>query len=71
MLDPDHVDDGVVFDQSVDDPVGATSRREVASQVAAERLAYPPWVLTEQPIAELPHRQGAARGATASGLADL
>jgi hypothetical protein len=52
------MNDGILVDQPVDDPVGAAARREVADQLAPERLAHTARIPTKGAAAELPDSKG-------------
>jgi len=52
------MNDGILVDQPVDHPVGAAARREVAGQLAPERLAHTTRILTKGAVAELPDGKG-------------
>ena len=52
------MNDGILVDQPVDDPVGAATRREVTGQLASERLTHTTRILTKGAAAELPDGKG-------------
>lgn len=58
MLDSHDMDDGILLSQPVDDPVRPAARREVAGQLAPERLADTTRTLAKRPAAELPDGKG-------------
>lgn len=58
VLDPHDVNDGVLLQEPVDDPVGAAPSREVPGQLASERLAHASGFLAKGAAAELPDGEG-------------
>ena len=62
VLDPYDMNDGVLVERPVDDPVGPAARRVVADQLAPERLAYTARLVVKGAAAEFPDGEGDRQG---------